>query len=102
MKNHLLMFAVFTLAVANPSARAQQSSGVPVHVVVTVEAGKGQETPVINREDVIVHEGHDRDEVIDWVPAQGEHASLELMILLDDGSNTTLGTQLDDIRNFIN
>lgn len=31
-----------------------------------------------------------------------EHASLELMILLDDGSNTTLGTQLDDIRKFIN
>ena len=24
------------------------------------------------------------------------------MILLDDGSNTTLGTQLDDLRNFIN
>jgi hypothetical protein len=39
--------------------------------------------------------------VVDWVPAQGEHAALELMILLDDGSNTTLGTQLDDLRNFI-
>ena len=96
------MFAVFALAIANPSVRAQQSSGVPVHVVVTVEARKGQEIPVINREDVMVREGHDRDEVIDWVPAHGEQASLELMILLDDGSNTTLGTQLDDIRKFIN
>jgi hypothetical protein len=76
--------------------------GVPVHLVVTVEARKGQERRVINREDVIVHEGRDRDEAIDWVPAQGEHATLKLMILLDDGSNTTLGTQLDDIRNFIN
>jgi len=56
---------------------------------------------VINREDVMVHEGRDRDLVVDWVPAQGEHAALELMILLDDGSNTTLGTQLDDLRNFI-
>ena len=27
--------------------------------------------------------------------------ALELMILLDDGSNTTLGTQLDDLRKFI-
>src|SRR5690349_15024585 len=102
LKNHLLTLAVFSLAIAKPAARAQQSSGVPVHVVVTVEARKGQETPVINSEDVMVHEGHNRVEVIDWVPAQGEHASLELMILLDDESNTTLGTQLDDIRNFIN
>ena len=59
-------------------------------------------TPVVNREDVMVHEGHDRDAVIDWVPAQGERASLELMIMLDDGSNTTLGTQLEDLRKFIN
>jgi len=28
--------------------------------------------------------------VIDWVPAQSEHGLLELMIMLDDGSNTTL------------
>jgi len=91
-----------TVRTADATARAQQSSGVPVHVVVTVEAHKGEESPVIDREDVMVREGRDRDEVIDWVPAQGEHGSLELMILLDDGSNTTLGTQLDDIRNFIN
>jgi hypothetical protein len=48
---------------------------------------------VINREDGMVYQGHDRDTVIDWVPAQGRHALLELMIMLDDGSNTTLGTQ---------
>ena len=71
MKNHLLTFAVFALAIANSAARAQQSSGVPVHVVVTVETSKGEEAPVINREDVMVREGRDRDEVIDWVPAQG-------------------------------
>jgi len=100
--NRQFTIAVFVLAITVAGARAQQSVGVPVHVVVTVEARKGAETPVINREDVMVHEGHDRDGVIDWVPAQGDHASLELMILLDDGSNTTLGTQLDDIRNFIN
>src|SRR5215469_3269624 len=101
-KNHLLTLAVFALAIADAGLRAQQSSGVPVHIVVTVEARKGEETPVINREDVMVHEGHDRDQVVEWVPAQGEHAPLQLMILLDDGSNTTLGTQLDDIRKFIN
>jgi len=43
VKNHLLTFAVFALAIANPAAPAQQSSGVPVHIVVTVEARKGKE-----------------------------------------------------------
>ena len=101
-KNRQFTLAVFVLAITVVGARAQQSAGVPVHVVVTVEAHKGKESPLINREDVKVHAGRDRDPVVDWVPAQGEHAALELMILLDDESNTTLGTQLDDLRNFVN
>jgi len=100
-KNSRFSSALFVLAMTVAGARAQQPAGIPVHVVVTVEAHKGKEIPVINREDVMVHEGRERDTVVDWVPAQGEHAALELMILLDDGSNSTLGTQLDDLRNFI-
>ncbi len=45
--------------------------------------------------------GKERDTVTDWVPAQGEHAALELFILLDDGSSESLGTQLQDLRKFI-
>ena len=101
-KNLQFTLAVFVLAITVAAARAQQPAGVPVHIVVTVEAHKGKELPVINREDVRVHEGRDRDPVVDWIPAQGEHAALELMILLDDGSDTTLGAQLDDLRHFIN
>jgi len=104
-KCHRLTLAVFALLgfAASDSVAQQSSAGTAtVHVVVTVEAHKRAETPVINREDVMVHEGHDRDPVIDWVPAQGEYALLELMIMLDDGSNTTLGTQLEDLRKFIN
>src|SRR5215469_15074721 len=99
----LAVFAFFSLTAAN--AVAQQTppeTGVPVQIVVTVEVHKGREIPVINREDVMVHEGHDRDAVTNWVPAQGEHAALELMILLDDGSDFSIATQLDDIRKFIN
>ncbi len=58
--------------------------------------------PAINREDVMVYEGKDRDTVTEWIPAQGDRAALELFILLDDGSSSSLGTQLDDIRKFIN
>ncbi|HTS35781.1 MAG TPA: hypothetical protein VMH04_08925 [Candidatus Solibacter sp.] len=101
-KNHQFTLSTFIFAITVVGALAQQPAGVPVHIVVTVEAHKGNEAPVINREDVMVHEGRDRDPVVDWVPAQGENAALELMILLDDGSSATLGSQLDDLRNFIN
>jgi len=70
-------------------------------MLVTVEARHGSNVPVIGREDVMVYEGRDRDHVIDWVPAQGDHAALELFVLLDDGSNISLGSQLEDVRQFI-
>jgi hypothetical protein len=81
---------------------APPANGVAVHTVVTVEPHHGANPPVINREDVMVYEGKDRDPVTDWVPAQAEHAALELFILLDDGSNMSLGNQLEDLRQFIN
>jgi len=106
-QKHFLTTAIMGLVcwAYSGSAVAQQASaanGVPAHLVVTVEAKKGSEIPAINREDVMVFEGRDRDKVIDWVPAQGEHAALELFLLLDDASGVNLGTQLDDIRKFIN
>jgi hypothetical protein len=84
-------------ALAQPPA----GNGVPAHVLVTVEARHGNDVPLITKDDVMVYEGKDRDAVIDWVPAQGDHAGLELFVLLDDGSNISLGSQLQDISEFI-
>src|SRR3989441_5494426 len=50
----------------------------------------------------MVYQGHDRAKVTDWLPLQGEHAGLQLFILIDDAANTSLGSQLEDIRQFIN
>jgi|SRR5271166_1269763 len=81
--------------------QAPDTGGVPAHLVVTVEAHHGANVPEISRDEVLVYEGHDRDTVTEWIPAQGNHAGLELFILIDDASSTSLGTQLDDIRKFI-
>lgn len=106
MRNRFLIptvFALFSVFVANVAAQqSPPETGVSVHVVVTVEARKGGEAPAIYRQDVMVLEGHDRDTVTEWVPAQGEHAALELFILMDDGSESTVALQLDDLRKFIN
>ena len=87
---------------ASATAGAQQTApGTPVHMVVSVESRHGAEIPVINREDVVVSEGRDRDKVTAWVPATGERAGLDLYVLLDDSSSWTVDTQLAELRAFI-
>jgi hypothetical protein len=102
-KSYCLLSAVIGFAVwlSVAGSAYAQNAGVPTHILVTVEARHGKTVPEVSRPDVMVYEGHDRDQVTDWTPAQGDHAGLELFILLDDGSNLSLGTQLDSIRKFI-
>src|SRR5712692_3908472 len=106
-KAHLIagaLLAMAALASGLWSAVAQEASstGVPVHVVVTLEPRHGSNVPVINREDVMVYQGHDRAKVTDWIPVQGERAGLQLFILIDDAASTSLGSQLEDVRQFVN
>jgi len=77
------------------------ATGVPAHLVVTVEARHGKDVPVIHREDVMAHQGKENATVTDWLPLQGDHAGLEFFVLLDDASSTSLGSQLEDLRQFI-
>lgn len=101
-----LTLVVFLFALASLECAAAQQApsavGIPVHILVTVEPKHGSNVPVITRDDVMVHQGKDRDQVTDWTPAQGDRAALELFILIDDDANTSLGSQLEDIRQFIN
>jgi hypothetical protein len=108
VKKHFLLLEIpVVIAVLLASVQltgAQESSapaGPSVNLVATVEARHGSNVPTITREDVMVYQGRDRDKVTDWVPLQGDHAGLELFILLDDSSNVSLGSQLEDIRQFI-
>jgi hypothetical protein len=73
-----------------------------VSTLVSVEAKHGKDIPVVNREDVRVFEGHNRLKVTDWIPLQGDQSSLELFVLIDEASNTSLASQFEDIRNFMN
>jgi hypothetical protein len=103
-KNRLLtLVAIAVLLVSVRLAGAQESAtGPAANLVVTVEARHGSNVPDVTRDDVMLYEGRDRDRVTGWLPLQGDHAGLEFFIMLDDSSNVTLGSQLEDIRQFIN
>jgi hypothetical protein len=90
--------------IALPSLYAHPPSsenGEPVQMVVTAEAHDGAKIPVINSTGVMVYEGKVRDQIAEWIAAEGDHASLEFFVLIDDSSSSELSTQFGDIKKFI-
>jgi len=76
---------------------------VPVQMIVTVEARHDHDKniPVLNRDDIMVSQRNQRLPVRELIPCPGEHTCLELFILIDDASGPSLGSQLGDLRQFI-
>ena len=56
---------------------------------------------MIDARDVMVYLKHERAKVTDWVPLKDSRAGLQLFLLIDDSSNTSLGSQLEDLKQFI-
>lgn len=100
MKTILLVTGLTTIATLLMAQDAPVPHS-PVPVIVTVEARHGKDVPLLTREDFLAYERKDRVQVMDVLPLQGEHAGLELFILIDDSSSSSLGLQLDDLRQFI-
>lgn len=69
----------------------------PIQMTVTVEARHGKEVPVMKPGDVMVFQKKERLPVTDLDP----RAALELYILIDDASGMSLGSQLGDLKQFI-
>lgn len=57
--------------------------------------------PELSRDDIMVKQGKDRLKVTEWTPASGDKAGLDLFILIDDACDSSLGSQLGDLRAFI-
>jgi hypothetical protein len=96
--------AVVCLAAAStPLLPAQQPApGVPVSMVVTVEPKRGKTIPAIEQQDVAVTEGKDKRPVTGLVPLQGEHADMQLLLLLDDSASSSINTEIGTLRQFVN
>ena len=88
-------------AVSAFSQNEGQSSSVPAQMIVTVESRHGRDVPALNREDFMVYQGKERVQLVDALPLQGDNADLELFLLIDDASDWRLGTQLGDLRRFL-
>jgi hypothetical protein len=84
------------------SQAAPTAGGVQVHMVITDAAlNLDKELPPLQKEDVKVKQGKNFLKVTQLIPAQGDNAALQLMILIDDTLNTSVGNNLNDIKDFV-
>jgi hypothetical protein len=95
----LILAAMLTSSVALQGQ--ENAAAVPVRMTVTVNVAADKSMPEIKREDVVVKVNRKRVPVTEWVPAQGDRAGLDLFVLIDDACDTSLGSQLNDLRTFV-
>lgn len=108
MQGYKKRFAVLGLSClvvfAGRIAHSQETApgGVQVHMVITDAALRmDKELPPLQREDVKVTQGKNSVKATQLIPATGENATLQLLILIDDTLDQSVGNNLNDIKDFI-
>ena len=109
MKNRKVLLGLLgtmcTLAIGSQIASAQEKtapSTAEVHVVITDMALQSDsELPRLRQGEVMVKQGKTSLQVTQLIPAQGDNAALQLMILIDDTLNSAVGGNLNDLKEFI-
>jgi hypothetical protein len=96
------LLLLFDLAGIPWAAAAQEANGVPVQMIVTVEARHGAEVPTIGRGDVLVQQDHSRRQVTGWTAFEPTNPALELYITIDDALDGSFGSQMPELQKFIN
>ena len=89
-----LAIFVWPLFSSNPS-------DIPARMVITLGHHYGQPPAALTREDLIVTQEADPLAITSLLPLRGEHAGLELFVVIDSCSNCEPGPKFDELRHFI-
>jgi hypothetical protein len=72
------------------------------HLTVTAEGRRGAVPPEVVKDDVSVEVNRRPVRIEKWIPLRGDHANLELYIVIDDGEDSDLGLQFGSLKAFVN
>ncbi len=87
--------AFLALGIANAFAVTSAS------IIVTAEGPNSAPAPTLTLHDVIARVNNQPSGVVTWHALRDDPAGLELWIMIDDGTDSRIGTQFNDIKNFI-
>ena len=94
MNRHVVTLALLALAAGSAFA-----NGRPI--IVTAEVPKDAAAPALTGHDVIARVDKQVANVTQWHALRDDPAGLELWILIDDGTDSQIGIQFNDLRDFI-
>jgi hypothetical protein len=70
--------------------------------VITVLPAHGNETPAgLTRQDLTMKVNGKDSTITNWTPLRGVNDRLELVVMMDSGAQTSMATQLGEIKNFV-
>ena len=96
---------ICALVWCGPSARAQGKPApttIDVHLVITDAAlREDSEFPPLQKEDIKIKQGKNIIDPTELIPAKGDRAALQLMILIDDTLDSGVGNNLTDLKDFV-
>ena len=98
-----LLMVAGALAVAAPVFAQGDAGTGQGRAVVTILAKQHGGTPAgVSQQNLSVKVNGKPSIITSWTPLSGQNDSVELVILIDGASRTSLGNQLGDIANFVN
>ena len=98
-----MSLAAGTLMMAAPAFALDSNEGRGQAVVTVLPAHDKEATPAtLSPQDLAIKVNGKDSTITNWMPLRGMNDRLELVILIDDAARTSLATQLNDIRDFVN
>jgi hypothetical protein len=97
----LALAAGALMAVAPAFAASENDGQGQGQAVITVLPAHGNEAPAsLTAHDLNLRVAGKDSTITNWIPLRGQNDRLELVVLLDQGSRASMGTQLNEITNF--
>jgi hypothetical protein len=101
-KPRLAAWVASGFLLAAPLAFAADSAPMEGQGSAVVTVLQGQEIPGgIPQQALQLKVDGKQSSITGWAPLRGPESKIELVVLIDDGARSSLGTQLDDIAKFI-
>ncbi len=102
MMNGKLGLSLLAAALTAAPAIAQNEGSGHGQAVVTVLPAHDKEAPsTLTAQDLSLRVNGKDSTITGWTPFRGQNDRLELVVMLDNGSRASLGTQMNEIANFV-
>jgi hypothetical protein len=95
------MFAAGLLALIPPAFSQNEGQGQGTAIVTVLPKDSHGSAPTISEQSIHVEVNGKQSQITNWQPLSGARSAVEVVLLIDSGARTSLGSEFGDIRQFI-